>query len=362
MKIFKCRINFISFVVLFILLAFTDVFAQATSKEFAVTDYGSDITYRISSAGNGISISSEDFYTLLPVSTPVLSCCINNGVVHILSYSEDGDSFYASYYSLDTYTCNFNYTIMPELRIDVDETRFTVDSKNNFYLVDSTDNRTVNRYHSGSITAFELNATVNQIVCLDGENILVLTSKGIFALEETKAVLVSAVIPQSPCTYIGSGIIEDSAGIGYTYENCCLYPQKAETTEAPNTIPVADSNTDVCIKDEYILVSQGFTVAKLYKNLGIAKSDLTVYKTDGTVLSQGTLGTGMKINFYGKTYSIVIFGELTGEGNINSKDLKIMMKHLTGEEELSSLQKISADINQDGIINTKDLVLLSRMY
>lgn len=362
MEALKIRIYLLTLVLLLILSGITTNFAHATSSEFTITDYNSDITYLVSPAENEIIISSDNHYILLPIKAPVISCCANNGLVHILSYAEDGNNYYASYYSVDTDTYSFNHTIIPELSVHIDENRFTVDGNNNFYLVDSYNNKTVHRYRNGEITAFEFNSTIRQIMCLDGINTLVITSKGIFIIGETHYAQVSSVVPEAPCTYIGSGIIEDGTGARYTYENSCLYPEATETTEVPTTMPAADTNADICIEDECIIVSQGFTVAKLYKRLGITKSDLTVHKNDGSVLSQGTLGTGMKASFEGKTYSIVIYGEITGEGNINSRDLKLLMKYLTGENELSSLQKLSSDINQDGIICTKDLLLLSRMY
>ena len=58
----------------------------------------------------------------------------------------------------------------------------------------------------------------------------------------------------------------------------------------------------------------------------------------------------------------VIYGELTSEGNINSRDLKLMMKFITGEEVPDKAQTKAADINRDGNISVKDLLLLSKMY
>ncbi len=362
MKTLKVKMLLITFTALLILFGSTTSYVQATSKEFSATDYETDKTYIITPTESGTSISSDSFYILLPMSTPVLSCCVNKGVVHILTYADNDDSHCAAYYSVDTSNCDFSYTIIPELPIAADEIRFSVDAENNFYLIDRYNNRIVNRYRNGVITSFDLNATVNQILCPNGYAAVILTEKGIFNINNTGALMVSSVIPQPPCVYIGNGIITDAEGTRYTYENGCLIPYEVETTACETTTPNVNSNTSIVIKDSCIIVPQGLTFAKLYKGLGLSKSDLTVYKTNGSVLSQGTLGTGMTASFDGKNYNVVIYGELTGEGNINSRDLKLLMEHLTGEVKLSSVQRLSADINKDGNICTKDLLLLSRMY
>ena len=64
----------------------------------------------------------------------------------------------------------------------------------------------------------------------------------------------------------------------------------------------------------------------------------------------------------GSHYSIVVTGDLTGEGNVNSRDLDALMKHLTEEQQLTGIFISAADIDKDNMLSTKDLVLLSRLY
>ncbi len=339
----------------------TGVFAEVSEKNFSITDFHSDITYSVTASDDGIVIDSKGFFTLLPVNEPVLSCSVSNGVIYILSYTENQGTHNAAYYSFDTTNSNLAY-FLTDLPVTVDENRFAVDSSNNLYLVDRYNNNTVNRYMSDKFESFSLNATVEQLLCLDGENVTAITTKGIFLIDSTQTVKVSSITPATPCIYKGSSVIEDRIGNLFTYNKGDLIPVEPETAPAEITLPSTDNNCSIVIKNSYLFIEQGTTVAKLYQGLGISNEDLTVYKTNSAVLSQGKLGTGMKASFDGKTYTVIIYGELTGEGNINSRDLKLLMKHLTGEKILNKTQELSADINKDGKLCTKDLLLLSKMY
>ena len=69
----------------------------------------------------------------------------------------------------------------------------------------------------------------------------------------------------------------------------------------------------------------------------------------------------MSITINNKTYKTAVLGDITGEGNINSRDTKEMFNHLLGVQPLTSTFKIAGDINNDNKLTNADLVLLAKM-
>lgn len=86
----------------------------------------------------------------------------------------------------------------------------------------------------------------------------------------------------------------------------------------------------------------------------------TVYKSDGSVAKSGKLKTGFTTVMNSKTYTISVCGDVTGEGNVNSKDVTLLQKHLCGNAKLSGAFLKAADFNLDGKVDNRDLVLISR--
>ena len=150
--------------------------------------------------------------------------------------------------------------------------------------------------------------------------------------------------------------------------------------EDPNDPKIDDNNQDLISGEitsniynidktnHFILgVQAGTTIANFKKNVSFDENYTLKFKNylDKDIKS-GKLGTGSSVRFYlGEDliyeFKIVVFGDLTGEGNINSRDVNVLYKYLFNEIELENEYLIAADINQDGVVNTLDLLLLTRM-
>lgn len=138
-----------------------------------------------------------------------------------------------------------------------------------------------------------------------------------------------------------------------------------EKPTTPSVTPLAThlSNMKLNRKGDYVTnISLGTTV-------GMLKS-----RTKGSELhfrnaSGGTLGdsekvsTGAKITFpTGETLTVVVYGDLTGDANINSADLLRMRQHLLGQSKLGgSFLEAARLINTSGNVNSADLLRL-RQY
>ena len=82
------------------------------------------------------------------------------------------------------------------------------------------------------------------------------------------------------------------------------------------------------------------------------KFDIEIYNSRGKKLEENeTIGTGSKIRFLenGKMeYKIVIYGDLNGDGKINSIDLLVLQRHILEIEQLQGPFLLAGNINKNG--------------
>ena len=113
------------------------------------------------------------------------------------------------------------------------------------------------------------------------------------------------------------------------------------------------------------------TVEKLLENIFVSeKYQVQIVDKLGNILqSKNLVGTGSKIQIYTNTdtqtqvaeYEIVIYGDVDGNGKINSVDLLKLQRHILEIEELDFLSQKAGNINKNGKKPTSvDLLLIQR--
>lgn len=97
---------------------------------------------------------------------------------------------------------------------------------------------------------------------------------------------------------------------------------------------------------------------------GITGGNVTVYHSDGTTINAGTVGTGNIVTVSDGTstvsYTVIIYGDVLGNGSIGVGDLVVTKKSLLGLGQLSSAQTIAADVDRDGDVTIRDLVMIKK--
>ena len=81
----------------------------------------------------------------------------------------------------------------------------------------------------------------------------------------------------------------------------------------------------------------------------------------GTVtLSSEAIGTGTTVTIQSgnmtETYSIVIYGDVDGNGRITAVDYVLVKNHIMGTNRLNGASYKAADVNRDGSISAVDYV------
>lgn len=128
-----------------------------------------------------------------------------------------------------------------------------------------------------------------------------------------------------------------------------------EETPEPGPTPGAESETPpLLLEDDCIIVQYGMTVQELrelFKPEAVEIRDRT-----GRLLTAGKLATGMTAN----DFSIVLEGDVNGSGTVTESDLREAIEMYLQQGE-SGPQFRAADLSGDGLIDTRDLLLLSRL-
>ena len=60
------------------------------------------------------------------------------------------------------------------------------------------------------------------------------------------------------------------------------------------------------------------------------------------------------------SYRAVIYGDINGDGRINTLDLLIVQKQILNLRSLSTFEYIAADVSRDRVVNTLDLLKVQK--
>lgn len=99
----------------------------------------------------------------------------------------------------------------------------------------------------------------------------------------------------------------------------------------------------------------------IYEASATAKVEI---KTKDTIKTADYLATGDTVTITSgeevKTFSVVLYGDVSGDGKINALDLLKVQKHILKTSLLSGAQAEAADVNKDGKINALDLLRIQK--
>ncbi len=112
-------------------------------------------------------------------------------------------------------------------------------------------------------------------------------------------------------------------------------------------------------------VSTGIDASKLKEKFVVENATVKITDKDNKDKT-GKVGTGDKVKVIdtnGKTvyeYTVVIYGDVNGDGEISGKDALLIRKHILNMSKLTGSYATSSDINGDGEISGKDALLVRK--
>lgn len=210
------------------------------------------------------------------------------------------------------------------------------------------------------------------------------TSYSAVVSNSISSISVSATAVGSNSTISGTGSYSLAVGNNTIKINCKSQSGDTRTytiTVARQAAPASGGNnnntntsTDVNISSSsykigtYITgVSPDTTAQTFIKNISVSASGSIKILTAAGAENTGKVGTGNKVAVYDasgnlkKTYEVVIYGDVNGDGSINALDMIKLNRHILGKGTLSGSYLQAADANRknDGG-NALDMIIMNR--
>lgn len=106
----------------------------------------------------------------------------------------------------------------------------------------------------------------------------------------------------------------------------------------------------------------GDVIAEIAAMSDVEESKVTVTTTEGVAAGTGvSIATGMVIGIDGADYTVILFGDVSGDGKINSEDTKAVADYVTGKNEtLSASQRLAADVLHEGDVTIENALVIQR--
>ncbi len=186
------------------------------------------------------------------------------------------------------------------------------------------------------------------------------------------SVTINAEKVSSTASLVGTGVKNLEVG-----ENRFSIDVTAENGEKRTYVVniVRESAQSASLKDNPYLnenmsmtrMAVGTTISQAITNLKVNNPTASiVFKdtTGKTVDDADVIKTGMTVSITldGKTsdYTVVVYGDVTGDGQINVLDLLAIQKHILNLNLKTDYYKIACDANKNGEVNVLDLLLVQK--
>ncbi len=138
-------------------------------------------------------------------------------------------------------------------------------------------------------------------------------------------------------------------------------PQMSQSTQESRIPQVSQGSQALPVYEvtgDMVFVPQGTTIAKLKKGLADGDRILSVTNHEGKPKQSGAVGTGWKIQWPDTCCFTVVAGDVTGEGNCNTRDQEFLRDYLFSKKEFSQYQWTAADLDSNDTVDAIDLYIM----
>lgn len=130
---------------------------------------------------------------------------------------------------------------------------------------------------------------------------------------------------------------------------------------------VGGSTYSIDTVNRYLKNVSGSTTCATVKSNFTASGTLRIEKANGTALNNDDkVATGNMVKLYSGTtvldsLTVIVSGDVTGDGLVNSRDIAMLQRHVTGNSLLTNAFFVAGDLTLDAKINSRDLASLQRI-
>ena len=96
--------------------------------------------------------------------------------------------------------------------------------------------------------------------------------------------------------------------------------------------------------------------------LGVTVDDVLQNFKDGATTSSTAAVTGMVVTYCGKYYTVVVIGDLNGDGKVSSTDYLRLRSFFKGSTTLSDLETKAADVTREGSLTSADYLTIRKHF
>ncbi len=107
-------------------------------------------------------------------------------------------------------------------------------------------------------------------------------------------------------------------------------------------------------------VQYGAGVDTIKNNIVNQNASVAIMNSNWVSKTSGIISTGDIVNVDNANYTVVVYGDPSGDGVITIKDLLLVQKSILGTYNLSGAYKQAADVSKDGQVTIKDLLLIQK--
>ena len=156
--------------------------------------------------------------------------------------------------------------------------------------------------------------------------------------------------------------VTSGSGEERTYTITVSKAENGQSQQGETKLSSSKYTFDDCVRG----LGEKVSYSTFIKNITVTAGRLDVVDASGTVITSGTMSTGMKAVLYNSKgeklseYSIVVRGDTNGDGKINSADALAIQKHIVESRELKNSYLDAADINRDGRVNSLDVLYVQK--
>ena len=117
-------------------------------------------------------------------------------------------------------------------------------------------------------------------------------------------------------------------------------------------------------KHNLIYVDKNTTIAYFKKD--VKNNDaIEIYNKNKVLKTTGVIGTNYVVKLNDKkdkstSYNVVVYADVTGEGNINSRDISVVLNELNLKTKLDITFIKAGDVNKNNVIDVVDLIKISK--